>query len=231
MSLLKARFLERDTTNPQHVGAATLPYSDTKSIREVLEPLLVPSIVVERRELTALNISTGRLQLSNDVARRDSVVVTVKDGIPQFYGIDFLVSEDSPNYVYWDGLALADRLAEGDMLMIQYEVAGIATGTPGVDDSKAAGFAKPQRISADRQVVGSETLLVDTSADVVTVYLPDVTTSEGFTVVVKMVTGENGIVISPFGTDMIDGVADDLVLDTGNASYTFVCDGEGWFIV
>lgn len=231
MSLLKARFLDRNTTDPQHIGAATLPYSDTKSIRDVIDPLLVPSIVVERRELTALNISTGRLQLSNDVARRDSVVVTVKDGIPQFYEADFLVSEDSPNYIYWDGLALADRIAEGDMLMIQYETAGIPVGTPGIGENTGTGFAKPTRISEDRQVVGSETLLVDTTADVVTVYLPDATTSNGFTVIVKMVAGNNGIVISPFGTDMIDGEADDLVLDTGNASYTFVCDGEGWFIV
>jgi len=233
MSLLSARFLNRKTTEPNHVGASTLPYSDTHSIRDVIDPLLAPSIVVEYKTLTSTHIAEGRVRLANTVARRDSVVVTVKNGIPQFYGTDFLVSEDSPNYVYWDGLELADRIEVGDIVMVQYESEGIPTGTPGVKDEPGGGggFATPVKIYADHQVTGSETLLVDTVDDVVSVFLPEAAQAKDAVVIVKMVAGEHGVVITPFGTDSIDSVANDLVLDIEHASYTLLCDGEAWYIV
>lgn len=229
MSLLEKRFLNRDTQNPEHVGAATLPYSDTHTIRDVLDPMLSPSITTEYVELTSTHISEKRCRLDNTVARINSVVVDVIDGTPQYYNRDFIVSEDSPNYVYWGGMTMEQYLAVGDVLRITYETEGVPVGVPGARSEEPV-VVPAERIDADFTVTKTVSLLVDATSDVVMVSLPYAVDSKGIEVTIKHVAGDNGVLVVPYTDDTIDGNAE-LALDVSNVAYTLVCDGVAWYIV
>lgn len=229
MSLLEKRFLQRDANSPHHIGAATLPYSKTHTIKEAVDPLLAPSIETEYIELTDVHINEKRCRLENSVARRESVMLDVIDGTPQKYNRDFIVSEDSPNYVYWGGMTMEQFLEVGDTLRISYETEGVPVGVIGSPWAEG-GLGPATPINTDYNVTESIVLTVDATADVVQVNLPYALDSKDMTVIVKHVAGTNGVLVAPYTGDTIDG-ADELVLDVSNVAYTLVCDGKGWYIV
>jgi hypothetical protein len=73
--------------------------------------------VVDKIELSEINIQNKFVTLSQTPLVSDAVMVTVDGGIPQINGIDFKIEG---NKVSWNDLGLDGFLEETDVLIIQY---------------------------------------------------------------------------------------------------------------
>lgn len=236
MSLLEKRFLLLNTENTNHVGAATLPYDSTRTIKDVLDPLINPGLRCEYITVDAAAIANKYVQLADAVAREGSVLVHPVGGVPQGIDKDFSVAVGKPSYINWAGLNLEQHLAVGDTLVVAYEVEGVPLGVPGetatdTPSEGGGGFAPPEKVTTDYTVTTSATLLADSSTGLLTIDLPSAADSESVTLVVKKTAGMDDVVVSPYGTDTIDGSTEELSLSVINTAVTLLCDGEGWHIV
>lgn len=236
MSKLGKQWLNLDPAQPGHLSSGDVPHGASVSVGQAIDALNTPGLKTEYFTLTASDIAAKRVRLSRNCAGKESAVVGVCHGPTQRYGVDFVISADSPNFVYWDGLAMQDYLAEGDQIYVAYEVENQILGTfsdtgGGGDTPAPAGLPATVRVSEDYTVTKSVTLLVNTTAKEVFVQLPSVATSKDFTVLVKILEGANSVVIAPQGADLIDQRNEELIIEESGASYSLVCDGMGWFLV
>lgn len=234
MSKVGRQWLDLDPSSATGLVSGSVAHNDSGvSVGQAIDALNSPGLKTEYFTLTAEHIAAKRLQLSGTCANRESTVVGICSGPNQRYGVDFIVSEDSPNFVYWDGLTLADHLVVGDAIFVVYEVEHQILGTfsEAVVTPTPAGMPSTVRVSDNYTVTGSVTLLVDTTEREVFVQLPPVANSKDVTVLVKILQGSNAVVIAPQGSDMIDQVNEELTIEESGASYSLVCDGLGWFLV
>lgn len=106
----------------------TLTLSDAPQLGQKLEVQYItngsPSIVqirtdqiIENRTLTAGEITAKQLTLANTPVDATKVVVDVRGGPGQIYGVDFAVSGAVLN---WNGYALDGQIIAGDILRIEY---------------------------------------------------------------------------------------------------------------
>jgi len=235
MAKVGKQWLNLDPNSSTHLGSADIAYSSSLSVSQAIDGLNTPGLSTEYFTLSASDIAAKRVRLTLTCARRESAVVGICHGPNQRYGVDFIVSEDSPNFVYWDGLAMQDHLAEGDQIFVIYEVENVVLGTftegGSSPDPAPAGMPATVRVSDNYTVTKSVTLLVDTTARAVFVQLPPVATSKDMTVLVKLLQGGNDATIAPTGSELVDQHNEELVINEVGASYSLVCDGLGWFVV
>jgi hypothetical protein len=74
-------------------------------------------IVVENKILSQVDVQNKQLVLSSTPQAPETVTMFIVGGLPQVYGIDFIVES---NILKWDGLGLDGFLEENDMLVIQH---------------------------------------------------------------------------------------------------------------
>ena len=237
MSKLGRQWLDLDPSSPTGLKSGNIAHEQSGvSVGQALEALNAPGLKTEYFTLTAADVASKRVRLSLTCANRASTVVGVCHGPSQRYGVDFIISEDSPNYVYWEGLRLEDFLSEGDQIFVIYEIEhqilGTFTdgGTTPVEPTPP-GMPATVRVSDDYTVTKAVTLLVDTTAKGIFVQLPSVATSKDMTVLVKILQGTNPVTIAPQGAELIDQANEELIIEETGASYSLVCDGQGWFLV
>ncbi len=72
---------------------------------------------VQRYELTQEDINNKFVTLPNTPLVSSSVVLIPEGGIPQTYGVDYIVVG---NQLRWDGLGLDNFLDSTDILLVQY---------------------------------------------------------------------------------------------------------------
>lgn len=236
MAKVGKQWVDLNPSSPNHIGSEIVPHRDGLSIGQALDALNTPGLNTEYFTLTAVDITAKRVRLSLTCAKRESAVVGICHGPNQRYGVDFIISEDSPNFIYWDGLEMQEHLAEGDMIFVIYEVEnqvlGTFAGTGGEPVVPApSGMPVTVRVADDYTVTKAVTLLVDTTDRAVYVQLSPVATSKDTTVLVKLLQGANAITIAPQGADLIDQNNEELTIEEPGASYSLVCDGLGWFLV
>lgn len=235
MAKLGKQWIDLNPASAAHLGSADLPHSSTLSVGAAIDALNTPGLHTEYFTLTPADITAKRVRLTLTCARRESAVVGVCHGPNQRYGVDFIVSADSPNYVYWDGLAMQEHLAAGDQIFVIYEVENQTLGTyseSGDTPTPApSGMPSTERIFDDYTVTKAVSLMVDTTAKGVYVQLPSASAHKDATVLIKIIQGGNDVTIAPQGADLIDQANEEIVIDEIGASYTLVCDGQGWFVV
>ena len=235
MAKLNKQWLNLDPAAVGYLGSADIPHSSGVSTGQAIDALNTPGLCTESFTLTATNILEKRVRLSHTCASRENIVMGVCYGPTQRYGVDFIVSADSPNYVYWDGLAMQDHLVEGDQIHVTYEVEnqilGTFAGTGGGDTPAPAGLPATVRVTDNYTVTKPVTLLVDTTEREVFVQLSPAATSKDFTVLVKILQGTHNAIIAPQGADLVDQHNEELAIEEVGASYSLVCDGQGWFLV
>lgn len=92
--------------------------SNTTNIVSVVSPSTSSSgVTLERLELSSNNISTKQIELNKSPSDPASVVVFPEGGIPQFAGIDFVVTD---NILSWNQLGLDGFLESGEVIIVQY---------------------------------------------------------------------------------------------------------------
>lgn len=237
MALITKKWLDLNPESPQRIGAETIPYGDKNvSVAQAIDALNAAGVRTEYITITADMLSAKKAALSAQCAAPERVVVGVACGLLQMYGVDFSVTTDAASAITWDGLGLDSKLTVGDKLIAVYEVAHQVIGTLNIESGgtgggTAGGMPETVRVSADYTVTKSATVLVDTTNKEVFIQLPAVSSSKDITVLVKLLRGGNSVVIAPLGADMIDQENTELTIEELGASYTLVCDGQGWFLV
>lgn len=89
------------------------------SVVSVSNPLAssASSVVVEKFELSTTDVNLKQVQLNKAPTNPSSVVVFPQGGIPQFSGIDFVVTD---NILSWNNLGLDGFLQQGETIFVQY---------------------------------------------------------------------------------------------------------------
>jgi hypothetical protein len=90
---------------------------NTAEVVNVTSPSASSGITLERIELTLSDISAKQVELSEIPKDPGSVVVFPQGGIPQFAGIDFVVTN---NILSWNKLGLDGFLESGEFIVVQY---------------------------------------------------------------------------------------------------------------
>lgn len=89
------------------------------SVISVTNPLASTgsNVIVEKFELSNTDVSLKQVELNKVPTNPSSVIVFPQGGIPQFSGIDFVVTE---NILSWNNLGLDGFLEQGETIFVQY---------------------------------------------------------------------------------------------------------------
>lgn len=83
----------------------------------VVSPLATSTVTVEKIELSTEDANLKQVQLSKVPNNPSSVIVFPQGGVPQFSGIDFVVTD---NILSWNNLGLDGFLEQGETIFVQY---------------------------------------------------------------------------------------------------------------
>lgn len=78
--------------------------------------------------------------------------------------------------------------------------------------------------------INNQVYIIDTSGGTVTVNLPPVSSATDYVLTFKKVSASNNLVLSTFGSNVIDGV-DNRTISVQWTTVTIICDGSAWYVI